>query len=70
MEHLEADGEKFSGAASRGYSGTTLRVLDPENPDYSIDLSDNALSDELEDDHECQEDEHYEFEEDNMNVEF
>ena len=50
MEHLEAeaDGEKSSGAASRGYSGSNL--FNPENPDYSIDLSDNELNDELEDD--------------------
>ena len=57
---------KSSGAASRGYSGSNL--FNPENPDYSIDLSDNELNDELEDDHECQEDEH--FEEDDLNVEF
>ena len=44
---------------SREYSGFNL--FDPENPDYSIDLSDNELNDELEDEHECQEDEHYEF---------
>ena len=47
---------KSSAAASRRYSGSNL--FDPENPDYSIDLSDNELNDELEDDHECQEDEH------------
>ena len=37
-------------------------LFDPENPDYSIDMSDNELNNELEDDHECQEDDHYEFE--------
>ena len=30
------------------YFGSSL--FDPENPDYSIDLSDNELNDELEDD--------------------
>ena len=44
--------------ASGGYSGSNL--FDPENPDYSIDLSDNELSDEVEDNHECQD----------LNVEF
>ena len=60
MEHLAADGEKSSVAASRGFSGSNL--FDPENPDYSIDLSDNELNDKLKDDHECQEDD--------LNVEF
>ena len=44
----------------QGCSGSNL--FDPENPDYSIDLSDNELNNELEDDHECQEDD--------LNVEF
>ena len=63
VEHLEAeaDDEKSSGAASRGYSGSNL--FDPENPDYSTDLSNDELNGELEDEHD-------EFEEDDLNVEF
>ena len=48
---LLQNGEKSSGVASRGYTGSNL--FDPENPDYSIDLSDSELNNELEDDHEC-----------------
>ena len=68
MEHLEADGEKSSGAVSREYSGSNL--FDPENPDYASDMSDNEFNDELEDDHECQENECYEFEEGDLDIEF